>query len=127
VVPERMKNLPGAAVFRWALMFVFTNIGWLIFREHSIAQLARDLSTSPFAASASEWSVGIYLAATTALYASPLALHLAWDLKLRHIVRRAQWLTPAEIPGRTAVATVLFALILLLSSGEVRDFIYFQF
>ncbi len=126
-VPARISGMPGAAVFRVAVMFVLTNVGWLIFREHSIAQIARDLTTSPFAASASEWNVGIYLVAMTALYAIPLAIHLAWDLKIRTAVLRREWSPIAEIAGRTFVATVLLTLIILLSSGEVRDFIYFQF
>jgi D-alanyl-lipoteichoic acid acyltransferase DltB (MBOAT superfamily) len=127
VVPARITGLSVAAVFRVGLMFIFTNVGWLIFREHSVAQLARDLTMSPFAADSREWTVGIYLAAMTALYAIPLALHLVWDLKLRAVLRRREWPPAAQIAGRTFVATLLFTLIVLLSSGEVRDFIYFQF
>ena len=127
IVPGKISSLPVAAAFRVALMFILTNIGWLIFREHSVAQLARDLTASPFSASASEWSVGIYLTAMTTLFAIPLALHLGWDLKLRPVLLRREWSSAAVLAARTFIATILFTLIVLLSSGEVRDFIYFQF
>ena len=127
IVPEKISALRVSALLRVALMFALTNVGWLIFREHSVTQLAHDLTLSPFAAGGQEWSVGIYLAAMTALYSIPLVLHLAWDLKLRAVFQRREWPPSAEIAGRTFVATLLFTLILLLSSGEVRDFIYFQF
>ena len=55
VIPQPFQTFPSAKILRIALMFVLTNIGWLIFREQSIAALWRDLTLSPAAAPMLDW------------------------------------------------------------------------
>ncbi|HSI11776.1 MAG TPA: MBOAT family O-acyltransferase, partial [Chthoniobacter sp.] len=127
IVPGRWQTVPGIRILQIALMFVLTNIGWLIFREHDVQQLWRDLTLSPSATSASDWRVATYLTTMTAFFAAPLVLHAVWDLLLRERMRR--WM---EWPGlswtaATATSLALFLGILFLRSDTSQDFIYFQF
>ncbi len=112
---------------RIALMFLFTNIGWLIFREHDLHQLGRDFTLSPTAAPASEWLAAKYLLALVSIYASPLALHLIVDTS-RNRIFPAFERRPIILSTTYAVAGLLmFVSILFLRTDAPRDFIYFQF
>ncbi|MEI9897204.1 MAG: MBOAT family O-acyltransferase [Chthoniobacter sp.] len=125
LVPDRIGRQWPLAAGRVLLMFVLTNIGWLIFRERNLAQLAHDLALSPLTASAMDWRVAAFLGTLTLFYSVPLWIHTLWDLKLRHVFAAresavALWVSPV-------VATLLFTCILLLRSDTSADFIYFQF
>jgi D-alanyl-lipoteichoic acid acyltransferase DltB (MBOAT superfamily) len=127
IVPERWQAFPGVRWVKILLMFALTNLGWLIFREHSIQQLWKDLTLSPGLAPASDWRVAAYLSTLTALFAVPLVLHAVWDLVLRERVQRwAVWPRIAW-PAATALSLALFLVLLLLRSDTSQDFIYFQF
>ena len=127
IVPEGLQVTPLAKPFRILFMFALTHVGWLIFREHNTAQLLRDFTLSPAAADAMQWQIAAYLGALTLLYASPLLLHVIWDVGVRPHWRTARPEHWAAWSSRAFVATALFCLILLLRSGSVQDFIYFQF
>lgn len=125
VFPARFTDRWEMAVGRVILMFALTNLGWLIFRERDLAQLSRDLTLSPLAASVLDWQVAAYIGLLTLIYSLPLWLHTLWDLKLREALALRErtvllWLSPL-------VATLLFTGILLLRSDISGDFIYFQF
>jgi len=112
-------------VARVILMFALTNLGWLIFRERNLGQLAHDLTLSPLAAPAMDWDVARYIGMLTLIYSLPLWIHTLWDLKLRYIFAAREpalflWLTPV-------VTTLLFMGVLTLRSETASDFIYFQF
>ena len=126
-VPERWQVFPGLRFGKILLMFVLTNIGWLIFREQSVAQIWRDLRASPFTTPQSDWRVAEYLSTLTAIYASPLLLHAVWDTALcERLQHRTGWQRLAWTAA-TAVSLALFLGILLLRSDTSQDFIYFQF
>lgn len=127
VVPGAVQRLPGLRAGKILLMFVLTNIGWLIFREHNVGRLWRALTLDPAATPAREWQVAGYLAMTVVLFASPLVLHTVWDVLLRaRLARLSVWPRLGWWLG-TAVSVVLFAGILVLRSNTSQDFIYFQF
>lgn len=107
------------------VMFAFTNLGWLIFREHDLARLGRELLLSPFGAPAMDWKVAEYLGMLTAIYSLPLWLHALWDLKLKDLLAREE--QNFFLWGQPIVACLLFSSILLLRSDISGDFIYFQF
>jgi D-alanyl-lipoteichoic acid acyltransferase DltB (MBOAT superfamily) len=125
--PDHGKAIRGAPLFRVLLMFCWTNIGWLIFRERDIDLLWRDLRLSPLAAPAGDWLAGRYLFGLAGVYAIPLALHALWDCLPRPepawTAKRQPWISM----GSTILATAMFFCILLLRSDLTRDFIYFQF
>lgn len=125
VFPERITGRWEMIIGRVILMFALTNLGWLVFRERDLAQLARDLTLSPAAASALDWRVAMYIGMLTLIYSLPLWIHTLWDLKLREALALRErtillWVSPI-------VATLLFTGILLLRSDISGDFIYFQF
>ncbi len=125
--PRSLRQLPRLRAGRVLLMFAFTNIGWLIFRETNLARLWRDLTLSPGAASGMDWKVTQYLGMTLLIYAAPLLLHTVWATLLPE--RLAQSLPRARITfwAGTTVAALLMLGILLLRSDTAQDFIYFQF
>ncbi len=125
------------AAVRWLLapgqmfvMFLLTNVGWLIFREREFAALARDLALSPWAASTADNQAGAYLLLLSAVYSLPLWIHAAWDA-LPFVRRadsgRAPYSAPGWIAAQALFCGVLFALILVFRSRESLSFIYFQF
>jgi D-alanyl-lipoteichoic acid acyltransferase DltB (MBOAT superfamily) len=126
-VPERWQTFPGLRAAKVLLMFLLTNLGWLIFREQNVHHLWRDLTLTPAATPASDWRVAAYLSTLTALFALPLLLHAFGDVVLRERVRHwAGWPRVAWVAA-TAASLVLFLGILFLRSDTSQDFIYFQF
>ena len=124
---EARRHSTGVRVVRILVMLCFTNIGWLIFREHEIGMIWRDLTLSPFAAPSADWLSARYLLTLSGFYAAPLVLHLIWDLALRE-----KWETKLQpgiwiFAGSGVVATAMLFCILLLRSDTAQDFIYFQF
>jgi hypothetical protein len=120
VIPQPLQTFPSAKILRIALMFVLTNIGWLIFREQNIAALWRDLTLSPAAAPMLDWKVAAYLCTVIGFYSIPLVLHAALDnIRLP--------LPTRSFAAQCTAGLVLFFGVLLLRSSVSADFIYFQF
>jgi D-alanyl-lipoteichoic acid acyltransferase DltB (MBOAT superfamily) len=117
-------NLPGWS--KVVLTFAATCFGWLLFREHSLGQIAHDLAQSPFSATSEQWRMATYFCSLVLIYALPMVIHLAatgfpgWQIESR--------LSPR---GRFALETFAAALLLLgivtIRSIATSDFIYFQF
>ena len=127
VVPAGIQRLPGLRAIKILLMFVLTNIGWLIFREQNAGRLWQALTLNPTDTPVREWQVAGYLAMTVVLFASPLVLHTVWDVLLRErLARLGLWAKAGWWVG-TAVSVALFTGILVLRSNTSQDFIYFQF
>ena len=115
-------------VFRIAGMFVLTCIGWLLFRETDLSMLVRHLTLSPFAASAADRQVALYLFLLTLAYSSPLWVQSIWV----ELHRGRPMVQPVPLPWpRVALQGIgcglAFAAILVLRSRTSLDFIYFQF
>jgi alginate O-acetyltransferase complex protein AlgI len=124
VRPERLPR-----VLRIALTFVLMHIGWLLFREQSVAHLLKHLTLNPFAADAMQWKMGCFFAAQTFIYAFPLYLHPLLDrcLAARPEAREQHfpgWLWTAAL---ALLGLLLYLGILLFRSPASSDFIYFQF
>ncbi len=123
--PERLGRIP-----QMILTFALINLGWLFFRETDLNMLLHYLTMSPFAASAGEWRAGLYLFSLTALFASPLVIHLAldlWDQKQLAAGREPPLTQWRWVGLQCAAAIILLVAILLLRSPSSSDFIYFQF
>lgn len=109
------------------LMFVLTNIGWLLFRETDLAQLGRDLTTGPAAATALEWQAALFFVCLVLIYSIPLIVHMFLD---RAQARAADGFPAVgfdSLAVRSMTSMGLFGGILLLRSAASPDFIYFQF
>ncbi len=109
-----------------ALMFVITNIGWLLFRETDFHALLADLSTSPWAASAEDWQAAAYFACLVCLYSIPLILHYFVDSE-SGFARPRDFVSTRSLALRTGSALAMFCTILVLRTANSGDFIYFKF
>lgn len=114
------------ALPRWAITFVLTNIGWLMFREQNTHELLRQLTASPFGVPAEDWRIGGFFTSLMIIYSLPLWIHALLEKPLL-----AAW---ADRRGRTssfvmqtAAGIVLMLALLGLASRESSAFIYFQF
>ena len=130
--------LRGREPGRWAvvpqivLMFVLTNVGWLLFRETELSAIIRDLTLSPFGVSELDRQTGVYLFLLAFGYSMPL-----WIQSLRVDATRGS--SVAGQQERAALAPwprlvlqgvacgLAFAAILVFRSRTSLDFIYFQF
>jgi D-alanyl-lipoteichoic acid acyltransferase DltB (MBOAT superfamily) len=116
---------PLIKLLQTAAMFVLTSIGWLIFRETDLRALWRDLTLSPFAATALDRQAALYLFLVTLLYSLPLWVHSVWSE-----TAPANW-APVHGWPRLALQSVAcglaLAAILALRSTTSLDFIYFRF
>ena len=124
ILPQWSQEWTGVGVARVCLMFILTNIGWLIFREQNIEALWRDLTLNPLLATKMDWQVAGYLGALIGLYSFPLCVHVLGSVWLPQDERAESGLF---LGFQTAVFTLLFLGVLALRSGVGSDFIYFQF
>ena len=129
-VPRPMSQVPRP--IRVVAMFVFTCIGWLIFRETEIAQLQRHVQLSPWDTTALGRSAGVYLFLLVALYSIPLWIHDLWgELQgpdLSETIDRPEPIVRwPRVATQAALCGVMVAAILTLRSQTTLDFIYFAF
>jgi len=134
----RTSRQPAGVTSRWltvaqiATMFLLTNIGWLLFRESSLAAIAHDLTLSPFKGSALDRQSAEYLFILAFLYSVPLWIQSLWvelhrgetDKARQPAAPRAAW---ARLAFQGAACGLAFAAILVLRSRTSLDFIYFHF
>jgi len=109
------------------LMFLLTNLGWLLFRETDLAQLGRDLATAPAAATPLEWQAGLYFVCLVLIYSLPLIAHMCLDRIRARASDRFAAAGFDSLAIRSAASMALFGGILLLRAASSADFIYFQF
>jgi alginate O-acetyltransferase complex protein AlgI len=113
--------------FYVALVFILTNVGWLLFRETDIHYLIRDLMTPISRATPLEWQAARYFVGVIFLYSIPLILHAAFDRMRAQSKQAGEDLRLRNVWGRLALATSLFSAMLVLRTGSSADFIYFRF
>jgi alginate O-acetyltransferase complex protein AlgI len=119
-------------VVRIAGMFVLTCVGWLIFRETEIAQLARHFQLNPWDSTPLGRSAGLYLFLLVAFYSIPLWIHDVWaEMKGPDLSQAIDLPEPSvrwpRVATQAALCGVLVAAILTLRSQTALDFIYFAF
>jgi hypothetical protein len=107
------------------VMFALTNIGWLIFRETELRALARDLTLSPFKATAFDREAGLYLFLIALLYSVPLWVQSIWAEASGRAEPKVYGWPRLVLQG--AACGLAFAAILVFRSRTSLDFIYFQF
>jgi len=118
----RRSMIPGSTVNRAisiAVMFLLTNVGWILFRSESWEQIVYVLAhVSPVPSSGS-----LGMLARCALYLLPLGIVQLWQLRTNdlNVVTR---LRPVL---RSLVYSLLIAWCLLLGERESIEFVYFQF
>lgn len=119
--------LTGAQIL---VMFAFTNLGWLLFRETDLQYLVKWLTLTPWGVSEADRDTALYLFGVAALYSLPLWAHSAYVLQRDRI---RGWMTAGgenewlRAGTQAAALAGMAALILVLRSRTSLDFIYFQF
>lgn len=126
VIPAKFAALPGMAAARILLMFVLINFGWLLFRETDFHYLMTYLTLAPADATALEWQAGAYFSCLVLLYSLPLVVHM-WLDRGPALADNNASSRYSSLALRTATATGLFGMTLLLRTATSADFIYFQF
>jgi len=122
-IPKRIrKSTPGD----WAaivIMFGFTNVGWLIFRETHIDRLVHFFSLNPFGGTREQWVAAAVMFGIVVAYSTPLVIAAILERTLLPKLREKEWYLPVQ-----TTAWSLWAVgILLLVRTTNQDFIYFQF
>lgn len=122
-IPAAVKQAPGAHAGAVGIMFGFTLVGWLIFRELDIARIARFLTANPLDASPEQWIATTVMLGVTAVAATPLILGLLVQRYVLPRLERSDWYLPIQTTTWAAFALALFFFVRMSS----LDFIYFQF
>jgi len=118
--PAALKGLPGARIAAVALMFGFTCLGWLVFRQTRVDSLVH-LLAHPSLGSAEERLVAAVVTGVAVVAALPLCLALGLE----------RWVLPRLGPGASRLQPLAWVLLLVLlflyASDQSRAFIYFRF
>ncbi len=122
-IPKALREMPGSRFAALSLMFGFTVIGWLIFRETRIDRLLTYFTLDPFAGTEEQFIAASVMTAVSLLTAVPLLLGLAWDKVVAPRWQKSPWYLPMQTTG-WAAAVVLIVVFVRMSTN---DFIYFQF
>jgi len=116
-------------VVRVGLTFTLVHIGWLLFREHTLAGLGRAFTLAPWDAPVAHWRMGLGLVTEAWIYGLPLLVILPL-LNARGLLPGMD--DPRLLTWRWTLLQALtlgFCLLgmLLLRSEVGSDFIYFAF
>jgi D-alanyl-lipoteichoic acid acyltransferase DltB (MBOAT superfamily) len=123
-VPDGWASLPEARLL--GAFFYFCTVGLLsglLFREHDLSRVARQLTEIPWQASASEGAVVLYLLVLCAVLQAPIALRHALVHHLPAAWAASRWRWPAE----TTLWSLQLVCCLLAQRPAQEDFLYFQF
>jgi len=128
IAPAAFAGGPVRHTARVAVMFAFTMIGWLIFREHEVGWIFHWLSLSPFAMTHEQQLAAGYYLLVTLVYSAPVMAHMAFSRWLGARLAAVQVREPGWVmPAGTVAAAALLLGVLTLASPVQSDFIYFQF
>ena len=122
-IPQFIRNLPGSRAASILLMFGFTVVGWLIFRETHIDRLARFIVRPPWHGTPDELIAATTLLAITALCALPLFGAVLFEKTLLPAIRQSRW----YLPWQTTLWALYAIGIFIFVRVSANDFIYFQF
>ena len=105
------------------LMFLWTWLGMIIFRERSLATLVEHLTLNPLASTEEQWITAAVMLGATAATAAPLVLAWAYMTWLRPRLEGSIWRLPLQTTAWAAAAVCVFTF-KRVTDG---DFVYFQF
>jgi D-alanyl-lipoteichoic acid acyltransferase DltB (MBOAT superfamily) len=122
-IPQHIRKDPRSQLVSVPLMFVFTCVGWLIFRETHIDRLVGYLSLSPFEATEEQSIATAVLLALCAATGGLLVAALVVEKFVLKRLRDTVW----ELPFRTATWSLMALGMFTFTRVTTNDFIYFQF
>ncbi len=122
-IPEGVRRSAAGRLAAVPLMFGFTVVGWLIFRETHIARLAHYLTLNPVGGTPEQWATALVMLGATTACAAPMVLALMAERWLLPPLERTPW----ALPIRTTAWAAGLVLLLAFLRDNAGDFIYFQF
>jgi D-alanyl-lipoteichoic acid acyltransferase DltB (MBOAT superfamily) len=122
-IPKAWRDSGPGHAAAVALMFGFTCVGWLIFRETHLDRLLGYLRLPPLDGSPDQWMAAAVLTALCAAAAVPLVGALLVETYVLPRIRRTSW----ELPFRAAAWTTLVLAMFTFTRVTTNDFIYFAF
>ncbi len=123
LVPDLLRRLPGARLAAMALMFAFTCVGWVIFREVHLERLWSYPALLPFGVERPQWILAIAVASVALVFGAPLAAGSWVEQRLWPRLSPGPWSLPLQTTFWTACALA----ILTFARTDPYDFVYFQF
>ncbi|MCB9742599.1 MAG: MBOAT family protein [Alphaproteobacteria bacterium] len=121
-IPASIRKTPFGHAAAVAIMFFFTCMGWLIFREQRFDRLRMYATLNPLEGTPDQWVAAAAMLGVCLVTSAPLILGLAWKP-----LRKALEGRPALLPIRTTLWAVQALAIVSFQRTTVNDFIYFQF
>jgi D-alanyl-lipoteichoic acid acyltransferase DltB (MBOAT superfamily) len=121
-IPAAVRDAAWAKPVAVALMYGWTCLGWLIFRETDVGRLMSYFRLIPWQMTTDQAVVTVVLAGVCAACAAPLVLALAVERKVTTWAER-----PAFLPVETTFWAACAIAILTMVREHAGDFIYFQF
>jgi D-alanyl-lipoteichoic acid acyltransferase DltB (MBOAT superfamily) len=122
-IPRELRKDPRHLVLTVPLMFGFTCLGWLIFRETRIERLLYYATLNPFEGTTEQWVATTTMLSICALTATPLVVGLLVEKLVIPRISDRPW----YLPLRTTAWAFMALGMLLFFRLSTLDFIYFQF
>ena len=122
-IPRRIREQKGWDVVLVPLMFAFTWVGWLVFRETDVGRLLHWFTLNPMVATPDQWVATTMMLAMCGVCG---AILVGAMLIQQYVVPRMEgriWLLPLQTAGWALCVIGMFVFTRL----TVTDFIYFQF
>lgn len=122
-VPKKVKKSRNWRPFTVPLMFCFTVLGMMIFRESDVPRFFSHLARNPFGGTADQWVVAAGMLSMCLGGALPLLLGLAWEKLVAPRLTTSVW----ALPVRTTSWAIALIAILTFYRRSNGEFVYFQF
>ncbi len=122
-IPASFRKGPVGRTLAVPLMFCFSVLGWMIFRETHLDRLLHYWTLNPFGGTADQWIAALVMLGVVVVGAVPLVLALVLERVVLPRLEGTPWLLPAQ----TTVWAVLLVIVMAFVRDGAADFIYFQF
>ena len=121
-IPREVRKHPAAWPLAVGLMYGFTVMGWMIFRETDIDRLLMYLQLSPFSSTPDQWVATQVMLAMCVFTSIPLVMVLLVE---KYVAARIPngWMLPARATGWAMCIVAVFLFVRM----HHNDFIYFAF
>ena len=121
-IPREVRKHPAAWPLAVGLMYGFTVLGWMIFRETDIDRLLMYLQLNPLASTPDQWVATQVMLAMCVFTSIPLVMVLLIE---KYVAARIPngWMLPARATGWAMCIVAVFLFVRM----HHNDFIYFAF
>ena len=123
LIPREVRRARLAQPLAVGIMFGFTCVGWLIFRERHLDRLVHHLSQHPLGGTPGQHVAAVVTLGAVLFYGAPLVVASV----VQALWARSPSAGPWSLPARTLAVGLLTVCVIALAQGQGEDFIYFQF